>query len=118
VDLALKGRGIRITDHVRHAAEQKLGKIGRVDPRVSRLDVEVIGDLNPRMGATHRVEVACRRGRRTFRAEGTGDDVDSALDDVVGRLERQLATHRGKLRSRLRLLGRADRLQSRRTRQE
>jgi putative sigma-54 modulation protein len=110
VDLVLRGRGIRITDQIRRSAEHKLGKIERLDPRVAKLEVEVIGDLNPRVGASHRIEVACDRGRRRFRATGSGNDVDSALDQVVERLERQISTYRGKLRHRL--LRRGNRLQS------
>jgi ribosomal subunit interface protein len=110
VELVLRGRGIRITDQIRRSAEHKLGRIERLDPRVAQVEVEIIGDLNPREGASHRVEVACNRGRRRFRATGWGSDVDSALDQVVGKLESQISTHRGKLRDRL--LRRGNRLQS------
>jgi putative sigma-54 modulation protein len=112
VELTVRGRGIRITDQIRRTAEHKLGKLQRVDPRIGRCDVEVI-DLNPRVGASQQVEVTCDRGRRRFRAVGTGQDVESALDQVVEHLERQISSYRGKLRHRI--LGRRDRLQSPRT---
>jgi ribosomal subunit interface protein len=97
MDLVLRGRGIRITDKVRHAAEHKLGKLDRPRrPLVQRLEVEVIGERNPRIGQSHRVEVACETPHHTFRAVGTGTDVDSALDTAVSRLERQIATYRSK----------------------
>jgi ribosome-associated translation inhibitor RaiA len=35
-----------------------------------------------------------------FRATGSGHDVDTALDQVIERLERQINSHRGKLRDR------------------
>jgi ribosomal subunit interface protein len=113
VDLVLKGRGVRITDQIRRAVEHKLVKIGRLDPRVVRVEIEIIGDLNPRVGGRHRVEVACTTGRRTLRAEGLGGDVDSALDQATERLERQVTSYRKRLQSRM--SARADRLQSRRT---
>jgi ribosomal subunit interface protein len=116
VDLVLKGRGIRITDQIRRSAEHKATRIARLDPRARRLEIEIQGDLNPRVGATHRAKVACERGRHTFRAEGAGHDVDSALDQGLDRLERQMATHRGKLRNRL--LRRSDRLRLPGTSQE
>jgi putative sigma-54 modulation protein len=112
VELTVRGRGIRITDQIRRTAEHKLGKLQRVDPRIARCDAEII-DQNPRVGASHRVEVTCDRGRRRFRAVGAGADVDSAFDQVVERLERQISSYRGKLRHRI--LGRRDRLQSPRT---
>jgi ribosomal subunit interface protein len=97
MDLVLKGRGVRITDKVRHAAEHKLAKLGsRRRPLVQRLEVELIGEQNPRIGQSHRVEVACETPHHTFRATGAGPDVDSALDSVVDRLERQISTYRSK----------------------
>jgi ribosomal subunit interface protein len=99
LDLVLKGRGVRITDQIRKVAEHKLGKLGRIDPRVTRLEVEII-ERNPRTGGSHHVEVTCDTPRHVFRAEGSGHDVDSALDQVIAKLERQFSTYRGKLRSR------------------
>ena len=109
MELILKGRGIRITEHVRKTAEHKLAKIERLDPRVRRFEAEIIG-LNPRIGGSHRVEVSCEHGRQVFRAAGTGHDVDSAFDQVIEHLERQISSYRGKLRDRL--TGRRHKLQS------
>ena len=100
MDLVVKGRGIRITDQMRKKAEDKLAKIGRIDPRVSRLEVEVVLEHNPRIEGNHRVEVACTRGRGVLRAHAAGQDLESALDQVIQRLERQLTDYRGKLKSR------------------
>jgi ribosomal subunit interface protein len=100
VDLVLKGRGMRLTDQIRKRAEAKLAKIGRIDPHVSRLEVEVTLEHNPRIDGKHRVEVACTTNRGTIRAHAAGSDLDAALDQVIERLERQLISYRGKLRSR------------------
>jgi len=100
LDLVLKGRGVRITDQVRRVAEHKLGKLGRIEPRVTRLEVEVIGERNPRIDGSHRVEITCDTLRHVFRAAGSGQDIDSALDQVIAKLERQFSTYRGKLRGR------------------
>jgi len=98
--MVLKGRGVRITDQLRRTTEHKLGKLARLDPRVTRLEVEVTKEPNPRIDGGHRVEVSCSTARRVFRAEGAGDDVPSALDTAIRRLERQISSYRGKLRSR------------------
>ena len=116
MDLVMKGRGIRITDQVRRTAEHKLARIGRLNPTVTRLQVEVTLERNPRIGASHRVEVACDTARQTFRAGAVGADVESALDQVIKRLERQITSHRGRLRDRW--LRRGNRLQSPRTSSE
>jgi ribosomal subunit interface protein len=113
VDLVVKGRGVRITDQIRRSAEVKLARLERIDQRVTWVEVVIVGDLNPRVGGSHRAEVACRRGRRAFRASGAGHDVDSALDQAMERLERQVSTYRSRLRNRL--IGGRDRLQSRGT---
>jgi ribosomal subunit interface protein len=112
MELILKGRGVRVTEQIRRTAERKLAKIERFEPRVVRLKVELIEERNPRIPGT-RVEVACETARQTFRAEGEGPDVDSALDQVIQRLERQISGHRGKLRDRW--TRRGNRLQSPRT---
>jgi len=98
VDVIVKARGARLTDQVRRTAEHKLAKVARFDPRVRRVEVEIIEEGNPRIAGGHRVEVACESGRKVFRAAGTGPDIETALDQVVQRLERQIIAHRGKIR--------------------
>lgn len=100
MDLVLRSRGFRITEQMRGRVEHKLAKIERLDPRVHRVEVEIIGDLNPRVGGSHRVEVAADTPKKVFRAAGAANDVESALDQVVARLERQISTYWGKLRDR------------------
>ncbi len=100
MDLVLKGRGVRITDQIRKTAEHKTAKIERLEPRVRRLEVELTLEHNPRINGSHRVEVACDTARHVFRAAGTGKDVDTALDQAIERLERQITRYRGKLRDR------------------
>ena len=112
MDLVVKGRGVRVGDDLRRAAERKLGKLERLHRRPARVEVEVT-EASPRIDGGHRVEAAYSTGRRTFRAEGTGRDVEAALDQVAERLERQLVSYRGKLRSRL--IRGGNRLQSGRT---
>lgn len=100
MDLVLKGRGVRITDQIRKTAEHKTAKIERLEPRVRRLEIEITLEHNPRIIGSHHVNVACDTARHVFRAAGSGHDVDTALDQVIQRLERQINSHRGKLRDR------------------
>jgi ribosomal subunit interface protein len=115
VDLVLKGRGVTITDQIRRTAEHKLGKIARLDRRVDRVEVEVIVERNPRVGTdgSHRVEIACATKRRTLRVAGSGRDVETALDQALDHLQRQISSYRGKVRDRL--IRRSNRLKSPRT---
>jgi ribosomal subunit interface protein len=100
LDLVLKGRGVRITDQMRRRAQGKLAKIQRIDPRVTWVEVEVILEHNPRIDGNHRIEVACSSGRRVVRAQGAGRDLESALDQVVERLERRLSGYRERQKAR------------------
>lgn len=97
MDLVLKGRGVAITDQVRHSVEHKLSKFDRrPHPPLLRVEVELIEEHNPRIEGRHRVKVAFDTVRRTFRAEGSGPDVDSALDQVAERIERQISDYRSR----------------------
>jgi ribosomal subunit interface protein len=113
MDLIVKGRGIHITDQLRRTIEHKLAKVERLEPRVLRVEVEVIEERNPRIDGSHRVEVACETTREVFRAEGTASEVETALDQMIEHLERQITSRRGKLRRRW--TRRGNRLQSPRT---
>lgn len=111
MDLVVKGRGDRVTGRTRSHVERKLSRLSRLDPRLDRVEVEVIWETRGRIGGGHRVEASCRSGRRIFRASATGPDVDTAVDRLVERLERQITDDRSRRRSRM--LGGANRLKSR-----
>jgi ribosomal subunit interface protein len=101
MDLVMKSRGTRITDHMRASALRKLSRLERMEPRVLRLEVEILTERNPRLGGIKTVEGALETPRHTFRAKAHGDDVDSALDQLVEKLERQVRDHNTKRRTRL-----------------
>lgn len=110
MDLVLKGRGHRVTDQDRRAAERKLARIARINPRAVRCEVEIIGEKTSRAAAKMRLEATLTIPRKTFRASGEGRDVDAALTQLAERLERQLRDHAGKRKTRT--TRSADRLQS------
>jgi ribosomal subunit interface protein len=101
MDLVLKGRGVKITDRVREAVEHKLTRLERMEPKVTRLEVEVISEKNPRQGGAHRVEAAFDSPRKTYRASADAKDVESALDAIADKLERQIRDNHKKKRTKL-----------------
>jgi ribosomal subunit interface protein len=101
MELHLNARGTRITDRIRTAADHKLSRLDRLEPRLTRLEIEVIAEHNPRRGGAHRVEVVATRPRKTYRAHAEAPEVEAALDLVVGRLERQIRDDHEKKRARL-----------------
>jgi ribosome-associated translation inhibitor RaiA len=87
-----------VTDDIRAAATHKVAPLARIEPRTTRIDLEFIAEHRPKPG-TVRLEGSLTTPRKTFRAHGDGKDVPSALDAMVGRLERQLRDHHGKRRA-------------------
>jgi ribosomal subunit interface protein len=101
MELVLTGRGTRVTERLRQVTEHKLTRLDRLEPRLTRLEVEVVHEKNPRQGGAHRVEAVATTPRKAYRAHADARDVESALDVVVERLERQIRDHHEKRRARL-----------------
>jgi ribosomal subunit interface protein len=110
MDLVLKGRGIRVTEHTRRVVAQKIAKLQRLAPRALRVEVKLIEEANPRQDGRKRAEGSLDTPRRTFRAKAEATEVDAAVDRLVERLERQIRDHRGRRRNRA--LSGANRLKS------
>ena len=100
MELTYTGRGTKVTDEMRGAAEHKLARLGRLEPRITKLDIEIIAEHNPSHG-TKRLDGALYIPKKTFRAHGEGPDVPKALDQLAERLERQIRDHHSKLRTRV-----------------
>lgn len=105
MDVVVNGRGTKITDRIRGSAEHKLARLQRMEPRVTRIHVQVIAEPNPRQGGAKRVEAALETARKTFHAHAQASDVDSAFDRLADKLERQLRDHHSKRRARLSATG-------------
>jgi len=100
VELVLQARGLRITDEIREAALEKIGKLEKLHPSILRVEVEIIAERNPRLTGTKRVEALLHAPRKRFRAHAEEREVKRALDRVADRLGRQLREHRNKGRRR------------------
>ncbi len=100
MELTFTGRGLQVTDVVRETAAHKLAHLARLEPRVTRVDLEFIAEHHPRLDGLKRVEAAFHVPRKTFRAEAEAEDVPTALDRVAERLERQIRDHHGRRKKR------------------
>ena len=102
MDLILTGRGIQVTDQIRHVAERRAARLdGPRRPSIGRLEIEIVEEATPRIGGGHSVQLTCRTARRTFRSVASGSTIDAALDVAVDRLERQIDTYRSKREARV-----------------
>jgi ribosomal subunit interface protein len=99
MEFVLIGRGEGVA-RLRQVTEHKLGRLERIEPRITRLEVEVISEKNPRRGGIHRVEAVAAAPRKSYRAHAEAKDVESALDAVAERLERQIRDHHERRRAR------------------
>lgn len=98
MDLSFTGRGVQVTDDLRLTAERKLAPLARIEPRTTRIDLELINEHHPSLDGLKEVKAALRIPRKTFRAHAEADDVPTAIDRVKDKLERQLRDHHGRKR--------------------
>jgi len=91
VDVVVKGRHTEVGDRLRAQAEAKLSKVTKLDGKVTRIDVEVCQEHNPRLADLRvRVELTCRTRGPVVRAEAAASDPFAALDLASAKLEAQL----------------------------
>ena len=91
MDIVVKGRHTDVAERFRGHAQDKLAKVVKLDGKVSRIDVEVCEEHNPRLADQRsRVELTCRTRGPVIRAEASAPDPYAALDLASTRLEARL----------------------------
>jgi ribosomal subunit interface protein len=91
VEITVKGRHIIVTERLRQHVTEKLAKLERFEHKVTRLDVEICVERNPRQaGSRERVELTCHAKGPVIRAEAAAQDAYAALDIAAARLEARL----------------------------
>ena len=101
MDIVVKARGISVSDQLRRNAEHRLARITRLDPRATLVEVEVTTARSSRPDGIKRLDATLQLPRKTFRAHAESSEVETALDQVASKLERQLRDHRERRRKRL-----------------
>ncbi|HET6817198.1 MAG TPA: ribosome-associated translation inhibitor RaiA [Mycobacteriales bacterium] len=91
MDVVVKGRHTELTERFRAHTEEKLAKLAKLDGKVTRIDVEVCEEHNPRLaGQRSRIELTCRTRGPVVRAEAAAADPYAALDVATTKLEARL----------------------------
>ena len=91
VDIVVRGRHVDLSDRFRDHVVDKLGRVDRFGVALSRVDVEVSKESNPRQAdRAFEVELTCVGRGPVIRAEATAADKYAALDLAYGRLEERL----------------------------
>ena len=61
MEIVVRGRNVVVPDHYRQHVAEKLAKLERYDHKISRTDVELNHERNPRQtGRCQHVEITCR----------------------------------------------------------
>ena len=90
MEIVVRGRNVIVPDHYRQHVADKLTKLERYDHKITRTDVELQHERNPRQtGNCQHVEITCRTRGPAVRSEACAEDFYKALDLAAERLERR-----------------------------
>ncbi|WP_083450071.1 ribosome hibernation-promoting factor, HPF/YfiA family [Luteipulveratus mongoliensis] len=99
MEITVTGRHATIADRFRRHIEDKLSKIPQLDPRVTRCEVVLSHESNPRQAkASERIEITCYARRTVIRGEASADDEFAALDLAMNRILERLRRQHDKRR--------------------
>ena len=90
-EVVVHGRHVDLSSRFREHVLEKLERVGKFGVPVSRVDVEVSKEHNPRLAdRAYEVELTCLSQGPVIRAEAYSTDHYSAFDIAFGRLEERL----------------------------
>ncbi len=99
MEITVTGRHTSVPERFQRHIEEKLSKVSQLDPRVTRCEVVVSHEPNPRLAKeADRVEITCFGKRVVIRAEASADDPYAALDVAMTRLGERLRRQHDKRR--------------------
>lgn len=97
MEVTVRGRNVEITDRMRTAAQEKIGRLARHHDGWEQAEVHFFEERNPRISDREVCEATLRGRGRIIRAKAATTDSLASLDRVVDKLEHQI----DKLKSRL-----------------
>lgn len=91
VELVVHGRHTDVSTRFRDQVSEKVARVDRFGIQISRVDVELSKENNPRLAErAFQVEITCRNSGPVIRAEAHAVDKYSAMDLAIAKLEEQL----------------------------
>jgi len=95
--LLVKGKNIHVSGNIQEYAEKRLGKLSKqLDDDVTRIELEIAEEKNPRVADSHVAEVTIWTKGPTMRAREASHDIYAAIDLVAEKLQRQVLKYREK----------------------
>ena len=98
--IAIRHGKVDISPTLRATVVEKVGRVGRFYDGMERAEIRFIEEHNPRISAREVCEVTMHGHGHVVRARAAAGDAFSAVDQVVDKLEHQMAKLKGKLVSR------------------
>ena len=100
MELRVKGKNTEVAESIRSYGERKLGKLERILDDEARVELELAQETNPAIAANQVAEATVWTRRHVVRAREASPDMKASIDQLVGKLERQIKDAREKVRNR------------------
>jgi ribosome hibernation promoting factor len=100
MELSVKGKNTEVAESIRSYGERKLGKLERILDDEARVELELAEETNPAIAANQVAEATVWTRRHVVRAREASPDMKASIDQLVGKLERQIKDAREKVRNR------------------
>jgi putative sigma-54 modulation protein len=98
--LRIKGRHVELSQSVRDYAEAKMLKLDKQLAEPTQVELELWEEQNPSIAAHHVAEATIWTKGPTLRAREASTSYESSIDELVGKLERQVKRYKDKRRRR------------------
>jgi putative sigma-54 modulation protein len=99
MELRVKGKNTEVAESIRSYGERKLGKLERILDDEARIELELAEETNPAIAANQVAEATVWTRRHVVRAREASPDMKASIDQLVGKLERQIKQARDKVRT-------------------
>ena len=97
LEVEVFGRNMEITDRIRDYVDKKVSKLDRYLPGIDEARVDLSYVKSARSAADRQVAQITVRGKGfILRSEERSDDILSALDTAVDKIQRRIARYKGK----------------------
>lgn len=96
--LQVKGKNVEVSDAIRAYAEEKLSRLERQLNDPTRVELELAVERNPSIAANQIAEATIWTKGPTLRARESAVDMRASIDQLVDKLERQVARYRDRRR--------------------
>jgi putative sigma-54 modulation protein len=100
VEVTVRGRNVEVSDALRGAAAEKLGRLARHNDGWEHAEVHFFEERNPRISDREVCEITLRGHGHIIRAKAASPDAFASVDRVVDKLEHQMAKLKTRLLSR------------------